>query len=260
MVVLGLVVAILAVIALQPGGLEQIQGLAEQMQRQSAGGPSWIEDPAELASLARSPVVVGAAFLVVVMLVPLIEEATKAVGVILRWYRQPNLSQAYLWGLAGGAGFALVEGLFNSLGGLDVWALAVSVRVGASLLHCFNGALMGIAWYNILARRQWLRGAALYAIAVGIHGLWNGVSAGMAFLSLDALLGDTAASGGGLAGTGMFVLLSLLLSMIVALGLGLAGLTQYVRRQAVATSGPQLAVVSPLAQNGKSNGTAEAAE
>jgi hypothetical protein len=114
---------------------------------------------------------------------------------------------------------------------------------------------MGIAWYNILARRQWLRGAALYAIAVGIHGLWNGASAGMAFLSLDALLGDTAASGGGLAGAGMLVLLSLLLSMIVALAFGLAGLTQYVRRQAVATSGPQPAVASPLAQNGKSNGT-----
>jgi hypothetical protein len=260
MVVLGLVGAILAVIALQPGGLEQIQGLTQQMQGQSAGAPSWIEDPAELVSLARSPIVVGAAFLIVVVLVPLIEEATKAVGVVLRWYRRPNLSQAYLWGLAGGAGFALVEGLFNSLGGLDVWALAVSVRVGASLLHCFNGALMGIAWFNILARRRWLRGAALYAIAVGIHGLWNGVSAGMAFLSLDALMGVNAPSDGGLAGAGMFVLLSLLLSMIVALGLALAGLTRYVHRQAVATSGPQPAVVSPRVQNDKSNTAAEAIE
>jgi hypothetical protein len=181
-------------------------------------------------------------------------------GVVLRWYRRPNLSQAFLWGLAGGAGFALVEGLFNSLGGLDVWVLAVFARVGASLLHCFNGALMGIAWYSILSQRRWLQGAGLYALAVGVHGLWNALSVGMAFLSLDTLAVDPAAANGGLTGAGMFVLIAMLVAMVVALGLGLARLTQYVRRQSGTALDLQAGGASPGLEEDELDGRPEKPE
>lgn len=232
-IILSLLGGILIAVALQPGGLEEIQRLTEQLQ-----DPTWLESSVDLGDLARSPVVVTLAFLVFAVIVPLVEEAVKTVGVGLMAYRRPGMAQALLWGLACGAGFGLAEGLFNSAGGLDAWAPIVLVRVGASLLHCFTGALMGLAWYAALVRRRWVWALGLYATSVGVHGLWNALTAIMALISLGAAGSQitdtlqTLAPTGALAVGGMLVLLALVV------GLGLVGLTRYVRQRSMGIDTP----------------------
>jgi hypothetical protein len=224
--VLAFLAGLLLLVTLQPGGLEQIQALADRLQ-----DPAWLQDPAELAPLASSPLVLASIFFVFALVVPLIEELVKTVGVPLLAYRRPNLSQAYLWGLAGGAGFALAEGLFNTASGLDAWGLIVLLRVGATLLHCFTGALMGLAWYAILIERRWGRAVGLYAASVGIHGLWNAVSATITLVSLGA---EGAGASQLLSGTVVAFLALLLVLLALASGLALVGLAFLVRKRTAA--------------------------
>lgn len=229
--VIGMVVILLAFVAVQPGGLEQIQTLAGHLQ-----DPAWLEDPGSLSSLARSPLVIFSAFFVFAIAVPLIEEVVKTIGVPLRSYRRPNMSQALMWGLAGGAGFALAEGLFNSLGGMDSWAVIVSFRLGATLLHCLTGALMGLAWYYALIERRWGRGLGLCAISVGIHSLWNTLVAGMAFVSLGAQGSELTGIGQMAGELGTVVTFSLLAILACAVAASLVGLTRFVRSRSAAAA------------------------
>ena len=68
--VLGLLFMILAVVAMQPGGLDLIQELTDRLQT-----PTWLEDAGNLESLLRSPLVMAGAFLVVAVIIPLTEES-----------------------------------------------------------------------------------------------------------------------------------------------------------------------------------------
>lgn len=229
--VIGTLATVLAIVAMQPGGLEQIQTLAGHLQ-----DSAWLEDPGNLSSLARSPFVIASAFFIFAIAVPLIEEAVKTVGVPLRAYRRPSMPQALLWGLAGGAGFALAEGLFNSLGGIESWAVIVSFRVGATLLHCFTGALMGLAWYHVLATRRWGWALGLYALSASIHGLWNTLVAASAFASLLTQTGETTVLNQMAGEVGTVAAISLLALLTLAIALSLARLTHLVRNRSVATS------------------------
>jgi len=232
LVIVGLIAALLLmVVTWQPGGLEVIRSLTERLQ-----DPVWLQNPAHLGPLVSSPPVLLAAALVFAGLIPLVEEAVKALGVPLLAYRRPTMAQAFLWGLAGGAGFAAVEGLFNTLGGLEVWAPVVSMRVGASLLHCFTGGLMGLAWYYLLMERRWLRALGLYAASAGVHGLWNGLAGLVSVLSLSSP--DNEVIGiQGLTGAGALAVVALLLGLALAVGLGLAAATRWVRRHSPGEAG-----------------------
>jgi RsiW-degrading membrane proteinase PrsW (M82 family) len=130
----------------------------------------------------------GSLFFVLAVAVPLIEELLKAIGVLFLSYRRPSREQALWWGLLGGAGFAFAEGLFNgNLAFGDVsWGVLAPMRFGTTVLHCATGAVMGLAWYALVQRRrlsQWLR---MYFLAVSLHGLWNALTLGLAFSSLEA--------------------------------------------------------------------------
>jgi hypothetical protein len=237
--ILVVVLAVMAMfsVALRPGGPELLERLAQLLQTATP-----LEDPEALLPLLLSPVVIAGVTAVVAGAVPLIEEAVKAVGVPLLAYRRPNRAQALLWGLAGGAGFAVVEGLLNAAGGLQAWALVVVVRLGATLLHCLTGALMGLAWYQAL-RGGWLRALGLYAGSVAIHGFWNVLSIGVAFLSVEA-------STPALAGLSLG-LMAALAGTALALALGLAGLAYFVRSHRSTTAATEQRSPVALPSNGQ---------
>jgi hypothetical protein len=230
--IVALVVAALALIALQPGGIDQIQALTNRL-----ADPSWAQDPGSnmltprlAAEILKSPRILLTALFVFTMAVPLLEESVKTVGVGLMAYRRPTMAQSYLWGLASGAGFALAEALFNSLAGLNEWGAIVILRVGATLLHCFTGALMGLAWYALLAERRWGRALRLFVASVGLHGLWNALAAVMVYLAL-ASIGDNGASAEIVqAQTGTVAVALLLAALTTAVIVGLVIATRYVRR------------------------------
>lgn len=224
--VLGLLITTFISVGLQPGGQDLLQALATHLQ-----DPTWLQDPADLTFLVRSPILLVVAFLVFAGLIPLIEESIKTVGVGLLAYRRPSLSQAFLWGLACGAGFALTEALLNTISGLDAWAPVILLRVGATLLHCSTGALMGLAWYAILAERRWGRAMGLYAASVGIHGLWNALAAAMTFISLAMMDNEPTDGILAISGLGILATLTMLVILATAMGLSLLGLTLYVRKR-----------------------------
>jgi hypothetical protein len=227
-VLVSVVIVVLVLVTLRPGGLEQMRTFVDQMQ-----DPTWLQDPSGWAPLARSPIVAALALLVAAVAIPIIEEAVKTVGVGLAFYRRPGLAEAFLWGLACGAGFSLVEGMFSTATALESWAAVVLLRVGATMLHCVTGGLMGIAWYALLAQRDWLRALALYVASVSIHGTWNALTVTMTLVSVSSSGGSPQGIATRFAGTSTALILSLLLTLSLASGFGLAGLTRYARNRSL---------------------------
>jgi len=228
-VVVSLVLAVLLVVAIQPGGLDRLQVLAQRLQ-----DPAWLQDPAGAAAAVRTPIVVAALLLVLGGITPAIEEAVKALGVPLLAYRRPCLAQAFLWGVAGGAGFALFESLFNSLLGLGEWVNSMIIRIPTSVLHCFTGGLVGMAWYAILHQRRWLRGLGLYVGAVAIHGAWNAVSVGASLLEMAGAgkkPSDMMSAPGGIP----LPLSATLFLLFVGVAIGLMLVTRSVRKHSEST-------------------------
>jgi RsiW-degrading membrane proteinase PrsW (M82 family) len=217
----GLLVLLMAWLALQPGGQEMLQALSDRL----AENPS-LQDPEVLLPLLTSPGVILATLLIIGLLVPVVEELVKAVGVVLVAYRRPNAREAMLWGLAGGAGFAMVEALFNTTGSLPTWAPTIVLRVGASVLHCAAGALMGLAWQQLLVRRSWAPALGLYLAAVAMHAAWNTVTVGVAFLSLGTLSPEGAGVAGGPAALGTVALIGVLVVLSAGMVVLLAVLTR----------------------------------
>lgn len=219
-VLLVLLGATMAAVAMQPGGEQLLTGLADSLSRLQ------IQDPNALLDLLNLPLVAAGALVVIALVVPLLEELIKTVGIGLMAYRRPGKAQAILWGVSAGAGFSMMEGLFNTLTSLDAWALVGVLRIGATLLHCFTGALMGLAWHQALARRPWPV-VGLYAGSVAMHAAWNALSVGMTLVSFDtggggSMTPDTLLAGS--ASVGLFVLL-----VMLAVGMT-AGLVLLVRR------------------------------
>ncbi len=176
----GIILLAVIILLLTPGGLEALEAFSENIQQ-----PGWAESAENLAGLLFSPPVVISLFFLMCVVVPLIEELLKAAGVVLMSWRHPSPARALWWGLLGGAGFALAEGLFNSnlaLGDM-FWVLLAPMRFGTTLLHCLTGALMGLGWHALLFNKRPLQWLSRYALAVVIHAVWNALGLGLLFTS-----------------------------------------------------------------------------
>jgi len=216
------VVLATAVALAVPGGTEWAEALAERLH-----DPAWQQDMTNVLELLLSPVVVVSALVLFSIPVPLIEEAAKtlAAGLVARWIK-PGPPRAFLWGVAGGAGFALVENLLGgALGGAEGWAVGAVSRLGATVMHCLTGGLVGWGWGQLWTARRPLRLLGCYAAAVTIHGVWNGLAVGASFLSASALVYEQDALGLPLVGLGMLALVGTLglLAMVFFGALVVAG-------------------------------------
>ena len=224
--------AALTGLALQPGGQELLITASTYLQDSTL-----LQDTGSFMHILLTPAIMAAALVLVAVLIPLVEEAIKTIGVGLMANQRPSLPEAVLWGLAAGAGFAIAEGLLNSTGALGAWLATVLLRLGTTLLHCLTGALVGVAWYQLFTQQRWARGLGLYLASVAIHGLWNGLAAVMAVLSATVTGPGTDSS------TQLPIALGtlsiLLLLGVLALGMvgGLAGLAAHARRQGHSSPG-----------------------
>jgi len=202
-----LVVAATAVIWMMPGGEEQIAALSSNLQ-----DPAWLADLSNWLELLLSPVIACSVLGMFSIPVPLIEEAFKtlATGVVARWVR-PCPARAFLWGVAGGAGFALVENLFNgALGGAEGWAPGAVARLGATTMHCATGGLVGWGWGQLWTERRPLRLLGSYVAATVIHGVWNAATVSAALLSVGALAHEDDRVWLAITGLGILVVVGLL--------------------------------------------------
>jgi hypothetical protein len=90
------------------------------------------------------------------LVVPLVEELFKPVGVL------------------SGTGYALFENFSLGASAGDDWAIIVVARIGTSLIHILTTGLTGWALSLAWREKRYFRLALSYFVAVAIHGLWNG--------------------------------------------------------------------------------------
>jgi RsiW-degrading membrane proteinase PrsW (M82 family) len=144
-------------------------------------------DPNLALQLLTNPMITGIILAYVALVVPLVEEAFKALGIAFIDPRRTALRDVVLWGVSAGAGFAIVENIFNASGSLNDWVITMLLRAGATTVHVANGILMGRGWYAARVERRWGQLGIAYVIAVILHSLWNAaaivMSGGTVFLT-----------------------------------------------------------------------------
>ncbi len=151
------------------------------------------------------------------VLVPLVEEALKPIGVWLLVGRGLSPAEGFAAGAVSGAGYALVESLAISTSG-EAWAGLALARIGTGVVHVLTSALTGWALVSAWRENRYLRLGAIYLVAVFIHGLWNGLTLMLVFIELPRTIGqaspDTLENWGRLA---PYALVSLVVVCFVAL-------------------------------------------
>lgn len=202
-------------IASQPDLVRQLQTLALHLQSGSASPEMVMQF---LAPYLSRPAVLLTMLSFGAVVVPLIEELFKPIGVwLLIGY---NLSPAagFAAGAMSGAGYALFESLALSSSG-EVWIYLVVARIGTAVIHILTAALMGWALVQAWSEKRYLRLAITYLTAVSIHGLWNALTLISSYSSLVSAqgaspvipwvvqLGDAAPFGLGALTIGAFALL-----------------------------------------------------
>ncbi len=129
-----------------------------------------------LTPFLLNPGIIFLGFAFISVLVPLLEELFKPIGVWLLAGQKITPAQGFGYGVLSGAGFGLFENLGNTSGGASDWALLASSRISTLLLHSFTAGLVGWALVSAWSERRYLRLAIVYAVAVIVHGLWNGLA------------------------------------------------------------------------------------
>jgi hypothetical protein len=110
------------------------------------------------------------------VLVPVIEEAGKPIGVWLGANFIMTPQQGFALGALSGAAYALVESLGNSASAAGMWQTLITARVGTDVVHILNSALMGWALVDAWHNRKFLKLGLTYLAVIFIHGLWNAAS------------------------------------------------------------------------------------
>ncbi len=208
-------VIVIVIILLVPGRLAAWQELLGVIRNT----PGWQEDAELLGRVLAMPEAVVLLVFITLIIAPLVEEAVKALGVALMSHRVRSAGTAFVFGLACGAGFAVAESLLNGAGATEPleWGGVAVLRFGASLMHCLNGALMGLGWYYAIWRRKPWRLLGMYLLSLGIHFGWNVLASALGVLPV-LLGGGSVVSPAGATGVALGVLL-LVYTAIMLVGL-----------------------------------------
>ncbi|HEX7974681.1 MAG TPA: PrsW family glutamic-type intramembrane protease [Anaerolineales bacterium] len=166
----------------QPQLAAQFTALLQQLQSSNASTDQIIQ---ALIPYLASPVVIVAVFVFGSVIVPLIEEFFKPIGVWLLVGRDLTPAAGLAAGLMSGAGYALFESLALTSSGGD-WALLVVARIGTAVVHITTAGLTGWALTQAWRQGRYVRLAVTYLTAVLIHGLWNGLTLTSVFAGLGA--------------------------------------------------------------------------
>jgi hypothetical protein len=159
-------------IMLNPSLSSQINGIAFRLQHAAPTTDAIIKI---LLPFLVNPGIIFLIFTFISVLVPMLEEIFKPIGVWFMAGQKLTPAQGFGYGVLSGAGFGLFENLGNTSGGGAEWALLASSRISTLLLHSFTAGLVGWALVSAWSQRRYLRLVLTYALAVFIHGLWNGM-------------------------------------------------------------------------------------
>ncbi len=217
LIALGAVVVSVILSIFAPAESTQLQRLFQLYQR--------TRNPALFNAWLLKPWVIGLGFVTLSLLLPAIEELCKPLGVILMLKRKPTPMAAFIGGVLGGLGFAMVETLGNLTSIGDVWLVTITARFGTMVMHALTTGIVGWGLGQWAAHRSWWNLIRSYAGAIIVHGIWNGAVITMVFIGVrfannpNALRNITSLSiFGVLIGFSLLVLIVLALGGLIALG------------------------------------------
>ncbi len=160
------------VLASDPELLAEISTLVESFDYASQSPEVFLD---QIEPLLFKPVSMYVIFTFVAIIVPLLEELIKPIGVWLLFGHKLSPAAGYSAGLLSGAGFALVESLGMSVNSQE-WGIVVAARIGTGAIHILTAGLMGWGLAASWQDHRYIRLPIIYLLAVGIHGLWNGLT------------------------------------------------------------------------------------
>ena len=180
-------IMVIAYIITQPDLAAELQRLSQQIMLLDPQSEAALD---LLSPFLTKPGVIITAMAYIAILVPVLEEIFKPVGVWLFANRLESPAQGFALGALSGAGYALIEtiGVSNQTG---EWASLLFSRIGTGLLHITTSALMGAAIVLAWRERRYVRLIGTYFLAVLLHGLWNTFAMLFTFSGLAGLIGQT---------------------------------------------------------------------
>ena len=170
----------------QPDFVLELQQLSHQIY---LVGPKSEEIQNLLIPYISKPGVLATALLYVALLVPLMEELLKPLGVWLFANKLTSPAQGFALGALSGAAYALIETLGVSAQSED-WASVLLLRIGTSMLHITSTALMGMAIFYAIRERRYFRLLGIYFLSVLLHGVWNMIALLYGFSTISKFLGQ----------------------------------------------------------------------
>jgi len=192
--VLGGLVIWVALLSGNPDAMSEFGLLASRLE-QARNSPQLLLHI--LQPYLTNPQVIFAAFAFGTVIVPLIEEALKPLAVWFLAGARLRPAGGFVAGAVCGAGYALAESLLLSSNGGAEWVSLVFARMGTGVVHILASGLTG--WALALAwnkhRRERVQGylglGIAYLAAVGLHGLWNGLTLLLVAAGISQTLGQT---------------------------------------------------------------------
>ena len=167
--------------------------------------------------LLASPLVITVFFLTVGLIMPLMEELLKPLGLWVLRKRLLTPAEGFSGGLICGAGFALIESatVIAQNGGGSDWGQMVLLRIGTSLLHMTASGFVGWGLASAWKQKKYGRTLVTILAATGVHGLWNSLAILIVLLPVipkTTLLNISS-------GAGPFIMVAILLFLGAALAL-----------------------------------------
>jgi hypothetical protein len=174
-----------AILMSQPDFANEMQHLLRQL---AIRRPQPEEMQNLLLPYLAHPAIIGIALSYFSLLVPMIEELLKPLGVWISANRISSPAQGFALGALSGAAYALIETLGVSAQTAD-WASLLLSRIGTDVLHITTSALMGAAIIYAVREKRYLRLIGTYILAVSLHGLWNGLAILYSYSAVTDFLG-----------------------------------------------------------------------
>lgn len=159
-------------ISLNPDLASELANLAQRLSQTSAN-PQIIRRI--LTPHLLNPTILFTMFAFVGVIVPLVEEAIKPIGVWLLAGSKLSPASGFTAGILCGVGYALFESLVFA-SSADNWALVVGARMGTAAMHIATTGLTGWALAYAWRYGRYFQLGLAYLAAVAIHSLWNGLT------------------------------------------------------------------------------------
>ncbi len=143
-----------------------------------------------LIEVLNKPLYIGLILFYLGLLVPILEELIKAIGILPLLRRDITEAEGFLGGVLAGAGYGLFEALYLGQPGPG-WALLMTARAGATMMHMLTAGLTGIGFARAKRTGRFQPLLRNYALAVGLHALWNVAAVIMGIGMAGELLSST---------------------------------------------------------------------